>query len=155
VRRFNLLSGTLARDGDPAPYDPAYARVARELGAEHQVLNVYLLEPGQRICPYHYEYAEEWLIVLEGRPTLRHPDGGDVLEPGDAVCFAPGPAGAHQVANRSDAQARVILFSANVEPAVAVYPDSDKIGVWPGNADDKIIVRRDAAVDYFDGESLD
>ena len=23
-----------------------------------------------RLCPYHYEYAEEeWLLVLEGRPT--------------------------------------------------------------------------------------
>jgi hypothetical protein len=25
--------------------------------------------------------------VLAGRPTLRHPDGEDELEPGDVVCF--------------------------------------------------------------------
>ena len=33
-----------------------------------------------------------------------------------------------------------------------VYPDSDKIGVFPGDERDKIMVRRDSAVDYFDGE---
>ena len=28
------------------------------------------------MCPYHYEYAEEeWLLVVEGNPILRHPEG--------------------------------------------------------------------------------
>jgi hypothetical protein len=35
---------------------------------------------------------------------------------------------------------------------VAVYPDSNKIGVWPGLEKDKIMVRRTAGVDYWDGE---
>ncbi len=36
---------------------------------------------------------------------------------------------------------------------MAVYPDSDKIGVWPGNPDDQVILRRaDGAVDCYDGE---
>ena len=40
----------------------------------------------------HYEYAqEEWLIVLDGRPSLRHPDGTDQLEPWD-VARATSPA---------------------------------------------------------------
>ena len=52
---------------------------------------VYELQEGQSVCPYHYEYGcEEWAIVLRGRPTLRHPDGEDVLEPGDVVCFPEG-----------------------------------------------------------------
>jgi len=46
-----------------------------------------------------------------------------------------------------------MMFSNAREPAVAVYPDSDKIGVWPGNPDDKVILRRaDGNVDYWDGE---
>jgi hypothetical protein len=47
---------------------------------------------------------------------------------------------------------RVLMFS-NVEyPAVTVYPDSDKIGVYtPGRRDD-VVVRRSSAVDYYDGE---
>ncbi len=35
--------------------------------------------------------------------------------------------------NRSDASARMLMFSSARVPAVSVYPDSDKIGVWPGN----------------------
>jgi uncharacterized cupin superfamily protein len=32
------------------------------------------LSPGQALCPYHYEYGEEeWLLVLEGTPTVRRP----------------------------------------------------------------------------------
>jgi hypothetical protein len=30
----------------------------------------------------------------------------------------------------------VLMLSTMHEPAVAVYPDSDKIGVWPGSKDD-------------------
>ena len=37
---------------------------------------------------------------------------------------------------------------------MAVYPDSDKIGVWPGPQEDHVILRRaDGAVDYYDGET--
>jgi hypothetical protein len=36
---------------------------------------------------------------------------------------------------------------------VAVYPDSQKIGVWPGNAEDNVMLHRaDGSVDYWDGE---
>jgi uncharacterized cupin superfamily protein len=154
MRRFNLLTGPLSRDeGDPPGYDARYARVARELGAEKLAVNLYELEPGQSICPYHYEYAEEWLIVLGGRPTIRHPEGEVVVDPGDAICFPVGPDGAHKVTNNDEEIVRLVMFSSGEEPSVAVYPDSDKIGVWPGNEADKIIVRRGAAVDYWDGES--
>ena len=37
-------------------------------------------------------------------------------------------------------------------PAATVYPDSDKIGIWTGNRDDDLMVRRTGGVDYFDGE---
>jgi len=47
----------------------------------------------------------------------------------------------------------VLMFSSSREPSVAVYPDSDKIGVWPGNDGDELMVRRqDARRDYWDGE---
>jgi hypothetical protein len=36
---------------------------------------------------------------------------------------------------------------------VAVYPDSDKIGVWPGNDADRVMLRRaDGHTGYYDGE---
>jgi hypothetical protein len=44
------------------------------------------------------------------------------------------------------------MYSTTSEPAVAVYPDSDKIGVWPGDDRDEVMVRRASGVDYWDGE---
>jgi uncharacterized cupin superfamily protein len=111
------------------------------------------IPPGESLCPYHYEYEEEWLVVLDGAVVVRTPDGEQTLERGEIVSFPVGPAGAHKVGNRSDASARIIMFSSAREPSVAVYPDSDKIGVWPGNSEDTVMLRRaDGAVDYFDGE---
>jgi uncharacterized cupin superfamily protein len=71
------------------------------------------------------------------------------------VCFAPGPDGAHKATNRAADTARILMFSSAREPSLAVYPDSDKIGVWaPGNPDDHVMLRRaDGQVDYWDGET--
>ena len=105
------------------------------------------------MCPYHYEYEEEWLLVLGGTVVVRAPQGEEQLAAGETVCFPPGPAGAHKVTNRGDSTARILMFSSAREPAVAVYPDSDKIGVWPGNSEDEVMLRRaDGKVGYWDGE---
>jgi hypothetical protein len=37
-------------------------------------------------------------------------------------------------------------------PAVSVYPDSDKIAVWPGDAADELIFERGSAVPWSHGE---
>jgi hypothetical protein len=45
------------------------------------------------------------------------------------------------------------MFSSAREPAVAVYPDSDKVGVWTPVAEDKWMLRRgDGQLGYFEGE---
>ena len=75
--------------------------------------------------------------MLDGRVRVRTPDGEHELAAGDIVCFAHGPDGRAPGHRRRDAAARVLMFSSAREPAVAVYPDSDKIGVWPGNDADK------------------
>jgi uncharacterized cupin superfamily protein len=91
--------------------------------------------------------------VLDGRLSVRHPDGEDELEPGDVVCFPPGPDGAHKLTNRGEQPVRMVIVSTAKLPAVAVYPDSDKIGVWTEGARDNVMVRRGSGVDYWDGES--
>jgi uncharacterized cupin superfamily protein len=114
---------------------------------------VYELPPGQALCPYHYEYGEEeWLLVLEGRPTLRHPEGTDRLERWDLVFFPSGPDGAHRVQNDTDEPVRIMMYSSVTTPAATVYPDSDKIAIWTGNDADSVLVPRSSAVSYFDGE---
>jgi uncharacterized cupin superfamily protein len=140
---------------DPPGYRAGMARLGPLVGAQVLGATVYELPPGQSICPYHYEHAEEeWLVVLDGTPSLRHPEGVEPLAPWDVVCFPRGPEGAHKVTNETARSARVLFFSNVVHPAVTVYPDSDKIGVWPGNPDDHVILqRRDGAVGYYEGES--
>ena len=154
MQRFNLHRAEPEYDDtDPEGYRAGAIRFGRTIGAATMGATVYELPPGQSICPYHYEYGnEEWLIVLDGSPILRHPDGEDALEPGDVVCFPPGPEGAHKVTNRTKEPLRVLMVSTLVEPSVAVYPDSDKIGVWPGDDRDRILVRRESGVEYFDRE---
>lgn len=124
--------------------------VARELGSAGSAMFIYDLSPGQSACPYHYEYEEEWLLVVDGTVALRTPEGERILQSGELVCFPAGPAGAHKVMNRSDAPARTLMFSSARVPAVSVYPDSGKIGVWPGNEVDDLVFRRDSAVPWSD-----
>jgi hypothetical protein len=46
----------------------------------------------------------------------------------------------------------VMMLSTKASTSVAVYPDSDKVGVFPPNGDDRLLVRRESGVDYFDRE---
>ena len=91
---------------------------------------LYDIDPTESL-PYHYEYVDEWLLVVDGTVVVRTPAGSQDLRRGDVVRFPAGPEGAHQVANRSDTTARVMLFSKVAVPAISVYPDADTIGVWP------------------------
>jgi uncharacterized cupin superfamily protein len=155
MRRVNIASPEFSSGEDyPDGFRAGLARLGSEVGAEHSGISVYELPPGQAICPYHYEYGEEeWLLVLEGHPTVRTPEGSEQLDPWDAVFFPRGPEGAHGVRNESGETARVLMFSEVVYPTATVYPDSDKIGVFVGNRDDSVVVKRSSNVDYFEGET--
>jgi uncharacterized cupin superfamily protein len=155
MHRVNIAGPDFRYDADdPEGFRSGMFRLGTLVGAERTGITVYELPPGQALCPYHYEYGEEeWLLVLEGRPAVRHPDGTDTLEPWDVVCFPRGPAGAHQVRNETDATVRVLMFSDVVYPTATAYPDSDKVGVWTGDRSEDLMVRRSSAVEYFDGEA--
>jgi hypothetical protein len=45
------------------------------------------------------------------------------------------------------------MYSTVHYPAATVYPDSDKVAVWTGNADDNLIARRAQSLDYWAGEA--
>jgi uncharacterized cupin superfamily protein len=121
--------------------------VAGTVGSTETLMFIYDLAPGASSSPYHYEYDEEWLLVVNGTVVLRTPDGERKLQRGDMVCFPAGPEGAHQLMNRSDAPARTLMFSSRRGLAVSVYPDSDKIGVWAGDEND-LVFKRDTAVPW-------
>jgi uncharacterized cupin superfamily protein len=152
---FNLFHGVTdtGPSGDEPPgYELTRAvRVGKAIGATQLGMSVYELPPGQGICPYHFEWTdEEWLIVLDGEPTLRTPDGERTLSRGDTICFPAGPDGAHWTGNRTEATVRVALLSTKSQPGIAEYPDSDKVGVWVG--DQHYMLRRSEQLEYWDGE---
>ena len=147
MKVYNVLDGEFDPDPDPREgYVTRWARFGPQIGGEALGMTVCLLEAGERICPYHFEWGdEEWLLVLEGEPTLRTPAGERVLAAGDVVCFREGPDGAHAVTG----PARVAMLSTKRSPSVSEYPDSGKIGVWPGGK----LFRNADAVDYWEGEA--
>jgi uncharacterized cupin superfamily protein len=101
-----------------------------DLSSEDTAMYLYDVEPGGSF-PYHYEYVEEWLLVVDGTVAVRVPGGELELARGDLLRFPAGPDGAHQITNRAGDTARVLLFSKTSVPAVSVYLDTDTIGVWP------------------------
>ena|SRR5579862_2599406 len=115
-----------------------------DLSSDETAMYVYDIAPGDRL-PYHYEYVEEWLLVVDGAVAVRIPDSEVELAAGALMRFAPGPDGAHQITNRGTAKARVLLFSKAALPGIAVYPDSDTIGVWPDD-DTEFYFKRGSAV---------
>ena len=135
----NLFDAPRARDDDdPAGFEVPYVRIGPLVGGSALGMSVYELAEGQSICPYHYEYPdEEWLLVLEGTPTLRHSEGEDNLAPGVVVCFPPAPRAPTRSRTTRAETALVALLSTKAKTAVAVYPDSDKIGVWSGDGEVK------------------
>ena len=96
---------------------------------------------------------EEWLLVLSGTLSVRHPGGEDEVRAGELACFPDGPEGAHRLENRSDAPVRFVVLSTMNDPCASVYPDSGKLGTWVRSGHpDNLLARRESGVDYWDGE---
>jgi uncharacterized cupin superfamily protein len=154
MRHFNISDPDLLYDStDPEGFRAGMFRMGPDLGAKETGTTLYHLPPGEALCPYHYEYGEEeWLLVLDGRPHLRTPEGTVQLDRLDVVFFPKGPDGAHKVWNESDEPARVLMWSTLVYPSATSYPDSDKIGVWTGFKPEDVMVKRSSNVEYYDGE---
>jgi uncharacterized cupin superfamily protein len=49
--------------------------VGQALGSKATLMFIYDPAPDQSQSLYHYEYDEEWLLVVEGTVVVRAPDG--------------------------------------------------------------------------------
>jgi uncharacterized cupin superfamily protein len=155
MKTFNLFAPSFEYDdADPEGYRAGMDRFGPRIGATRMGASVYELPPGQALCPYHFESEEEWVIVLEGEPSVRHPEGTDVLKPGDVAAFPIGPDGAHKVFNASGQTVRFMMLSTKErdgDPYYAVYPDSNKMLF--GNGRERAMIRLGEDLDYYDGET--
>jgi uncharacterized cupin superfamily protein len=151
VRRFNLHTGELDLHRDRPGYAWRAVKVGDKIGGARIGASLYELADGEQTFPYHFHHGvEEWAYVVGGAPVLRSPEGERTLRPGDIVCFPAGASGGHAFRGPG----RVLILSANAQPSIAVYPDSDKLGSRPGKhaEEDTLNFLRADAVDYWEGE---
>ena len=142
---------------DVAGFRARRARIGYQLGTERIGLSQWELPPGEAAYPFHYHLTEEELvIVLEGAPSLRTPDGWRELDAGEVVSFPRGERGGHQLVNRTGATVRFLAASTHGDPDIVFYPDSDKVGASerpPRGGGVRLFFRRSDAVDYWEGET--
>jgi uncharacterized cupin superfamily protein len=121
------------------------------------------LPPGHAAWPTHFHCAnEEAVFIIQGTGELRIADQRVPLRAGDYVALPVGPEGAHQIYNNSGAPLVYLAMSTMVPTDIAVYPRSDKIGVFGGAAPggpkhERVVAgfyRRIDAVEYWDGEEV-
>jgi uncharacterized cupin superfamily protein len=127
---------------------------ARGWGGEKLSCGLWELPPGKRSFPLHVHHVtEEALFVLSGRGKVRTPEGLTDIGPGDYVSFpAGGPA--HQLVNDGSEPLVYVGMAATSGVDVVEYPDSNKVASSVGLGADRkrFVFRRDAQVDYWDGE---
>ncbi|MFL6011822.1 MAG: cupin domain-containing protein [Gaiellaceae bacterium] len=153
MKLFNLNGDEWDRAEDREGWRSKDVWVGQRIGAELLGGSMYELEPGDRLWPYHTHHAnEEWVIVVRGEPTLRTPDGEQVLREGDVVCFPRGKDGAHQVKNETGSQIRVLMLSSMLKPDIVEYLDSGKIGARSVAGERILLARPGPELDYWEGE---
>lgn len=120
--------------------------------AENTLVSVYEIPPRKSAYPYYYHHKnEETFCILSGEGILRTPEGERKVAAGDLLFFPAGPQGAHKLTNCSDTDNLVYIdFDVVHDVDIAIYPDSDKIGVW-GMGINKLYPQSED-VDYYDGE---
>src|SRR5262249_39732521 len=138
-------------ESDPAGYRSGMNRFGPKVGGSRLGATVYELPPGQALCPYHYETEEEWLMVLQGEATIRHPEGETVMRAGDVAAFPANSSGAHKATNNGTETLRLMMWSNRDAIGSCVYPDSNKISFWNEHAEptETVRVKRGTKLDYW------
>jgi uncharacterized cupin superfamily protein len=153
MKTFNLFGDDWDETRDREGWRIKEAFVGHHIGGSLIGASMSEIEPGNKHWPYHAHFAnEEWAIVLRGEPTLRTPEGEQVLKEGDVVCFPRGNDGAHQLINATDEPVRVLLLSSMVTPDLVEYVDTGKIFATDVKGEPIMFARPGDRADYWEGE---
>lgn len=132
------------------------AFLGRQAGSKRIGMSLWELQPGEAAYPYHFHLTdEELLVVLDGEPSVRTPEGWHQLERGEVVSFHAGETGAHQMVNWTDELVRFLAFSEVTSSYSVVYPDSRKLATGERGGQGfhiDIVYPEDTDVDYWFGE---
>ena len=117
----------------PAPFDTALTGRARRalgdvLGLTQFGVNLSRLEPGAVSSLRHSHSAEdEFVLILEGAPTLVTDGGEQVLAPGIAAGFPANSGDGHRLENRGDATVVYVEVGTRAARDEVLYPDADLV----------------------------
>lgn len=121
---------------------------AQQLGCAYDIV-----PPGKRSCPYHFHWAQEELfVILEGEGTLRVAEELLPVRPGDVIFIPAGPEYPHHLINTGTQDLKYLSISTQQRPEVCEYPDSGKLGAFPGPPGTSFMQRRADCLDYWEDE---
>ena len=115
----------------PPPYDTAmtgrYRRVIGDaLGLTQFGVNLGRLDPGAASSLRHWHSGEdEFVMVLEGEPTLVTDDGERLLRPGMVAGFPANSGDGHRFENRTQAPVVYLEVGTRAGADEVTYPDAD------------------------------
>ncbi len=137
ARSGRKLSEALGRD-----------RRSHDLDKRHPFdVEITRVPPGSASCPYHLHSAQwEFYHVISGKGTVRHADGKEAVEEGDAFLFKPNEP--HQIINDGDEDLVILVVADNPIGETCFYPDSTKYAV----KSPEYRLMRSESLDYYDGE---
>lgn len=132
------------------------AFLRKRLGLSKIGCNVTAVAPGHTAYPYHSHRAnDELFLILAGEGELRLGAARHPVREGDLIgCPAGDKTTAHQLINTGTTDLRYLAISTLIDPEIAEYPDSGKIGSWAGDGEGALMhlsLEADA-VDYWHGE---
>lgn len=118
-------------------------RLADEFGLTQFGVNLVRLTPGAASALRHAHSAEdEFVLVLEGTPTLVTNAGEQALSPGLCIGFPCNTGDAHHLVNRSEADVIFLVVGTRADHDVVDYPDNDMKAV-PGPDGSHRFTRKD------------
>ena len=93
-------------------------------------VNLTRLAPGGESALLHrHTRQDEFIYILEGRPTLVTESGETLLEPGMCAGFRAGSGDAHHLVNETDARVLYLELGDRLPGDRATYPDDDLVAV--------------------------
>jgi uncharacterized cupin superfamily protein len=124
--------------------DPKSTDIMKRHPFDVEILRV---PSGKAPYPYHSHSAQwEFYHVISGKGSVRHADGTDTIEAGDAFIFPPREP--HQIVNDGSEDLFMYVVADNPIGESHYFPDSKKHAV--GLPERKVM--RSDSLDYFDGE---
>ena len=93
-------------------------------------VNLTTLAPGAMSALRHaHAVQDEFVYVIEGRPTLYTDRGATVLSPGSCAGFRAGSGDAHHLVNETDTRVVYLEVGDRMPGDSASYPDDDLVAV--------------------------